>query len=752
MKITECYISGFGTIIKKRFEFSDSLVTVLDENGSGKSTFASFIKAMFYGLPDLRKSSVEDNDRIKYKPWQGGSFGGTLCFELHGKHYRIERSFGDSGRSDTFRLFSLDTGAECSDFTEDIGRELFGVGADSFEQSTYLSSAHRTLTFPDDIRSKLTGIFDNGRDLDCFENAIKLIDNKRKLYRKLKGKGGLIDDSEADVNRLSNELDNCKSAAERLAELNGNITALDNRINRHNAELERLNDIGNSITNAQARAGIENDLNCEHKKVDDIKKRYPNGFPTFEECSAVNSKISELATANQLISEHKNRDRGKFREYDLFFKNGIPTDKELALLADAEGKLTLYEMRIEELKSNQPKPASDKSSPTGTAVLITGLVLFVAGVITAFALNAVLGMATATAGAVITAVALFLTVFLKHKTNSEKTAAAEYDRALSEQEQSLNNLLSEVSPILDRYETSGTVAERIRKISENFGIYKTLSESEAKIEADYLKQCDDAEQYSNEIKDFFVKYLGNIPSDPPAALFTLQAESEKLKTAENNIAFFLSQLKKYPKPDLDGTELPSKEELSETVKDLKAKTDEEKSLLEKLKREASNLSDTAYRLTETEEQLEKARETLEENTKIYETLELTSKYLKSAKENLTKRYKEPMTKGFAYYFGVVAQNEADFMIDSELNVSYDRDGAMREKGYFSTGMRDMTDICLRLAMIDAMYPSEEKPPLILDDPFVNLDDKHLKNALRLLKKLSEDRRIIYLTCHSSRMP
>lgn len=46
--------------------------------------------------------------------------------------------------------------------------------------------------------------------------------------------------------------------------------------------------------------------------------------------------------------------------------------------------------------------------------------------------------------------------------------------------------------------------------------------------------------------------------------------------------------------------------------------------------------------------------------------------------------------------------------------------------------------------------SGEKPFLILDDPFVNLDDEKLARGRRLLAVLSQDYQVIYFTCHGSR--
>ena len=60
-------------------------------------------------------------------------------------------------------------------------------------------------------------------------------------------------------------------------------------------------------------------------------------------------------------------------------------------------------------------------------------------------------------------------------------------------------------------------------------------------------------------------------------------------------------------------------------------------------------------------------------------------------------------------------------------------------------------LCMRLALVDALFP-ETRPFVILDDPFVNLDDKHLSQALALLQDLSQNRQILYLYCNTSRRP
>ena len=59
------------------------------------------------------------------------------------------------------------------------------------------------------------------------------------------------------------------------------------------------------------------------------------------------------------------------------------------------------------------------------------------------------------------------------------------------------------------------------------------------------------------------------------------------------------------------------------------------------------------------------------------------------------------------------------------------------------------DVCLRLALVDAMF-EKEKPFVILDDPFALMDKENLLDALALVKTAANDKQIIYFTCHQSR--
>ena len=91
-------------------------------------------------------------------------------------------------------------------------------------------------------------------------------------------------------------------------------------------------------------------------------------------------------------------------------------------------------------------------------------------------------------------------------------------------------------------------------------------------------------------------------------------------------------------------------------------------------------------------------------------------------------------------------------VDADSNVTVEERGKQRDAVRLSTGWRDLAGICLRTALADAMYPPDrrEKPPLILDDPFTNLDDEKMEGAMRFLKETGRHYQILYFTCSSTR--
>ena len=125
-------------------------------------------------------------------------------------------------------------------------------------------------------------------------------------------------------------------------------------------------------------------------------------------------------------------------------------------------------------------------------------------------------------------------------------------------------------------------------------------------------------------------------------------------------------------------------------------------------------------------------------------------FLEQAKTDLALSYMMPIRESFAGLMSRMAGEQPEkILVTPELVVCLERGGESRKLDYFSAGQTDLVMLCMRLALVDAMF-REVKPFVILDDPFVNLDDRHTAQALELLRELARDRQIVYLTCNSSR--
>ena len=68
----------------------------------------------------------------------------------------------------------------------------------------------------------------------------------------------------------------------------------------------------------------------------------------------------------------------------------------------------------------------------------------------------------------------------------------------------------------------------------------------------------------------------------------------------------------------------------------------------------------------------------------------------------------------------------------------------------ANGYKDLIHICMRFGLIEALFKNET-PFVILDDPFVNLDEGKTSKALEVLNEFAKKYQVIYFVCNSSRI-
>ncbi len=149
-----------------------------------------------------------------------------------------------------------------------------------------------------------------------------------------------------------------------------------------------------------------------------------------------------------------------------------------------------------------------------------------------------------------------------------------------------------------------------------------------------------------------------------------------------------------------------------------------------------------------------------EYIKHLEIIQATQGFLQSARNNLTTKYHGDIQQRFRHYMQLLTQEDRGSLLSDEyaveaytvtpdFQVNITKFAQTHPATAMSRGGRDLIALCLRFAICDALF-KEENPPLILDDPFINLDDDKIAAAMKLLEKISEERQILYLSCHSSR--
>ena len=167
--------------------------------------------------------------------------------------------------------------------------------------------------------------------------------------------------------------------------------------------------------------------------------------------------------------------------------------------------------------------------------------------------------------------------------------------------------------------------------------------------------------------------------------------------------------------------------------------------LESLENQASRLDGV---LAETETLLEE-KNRLEKRLKA---IRYAKELLVKAQGNTASKYLTPVEKRCQEY-----AKSAGFIADVErLRFTLDATPILEENGtlvgvdYFSDGIKELLGFCVRLALYETVFGTDA-PPLILDDPFVNLDDNKTSKAQTLVRQLSTRAQVIYFTCKSERV-
>ena len=241
MRFVSCFVSGFGKLCNQSFDLSKDVVEIKAKNGGGKTTLAVFLESMLYGLESSRSRDLEENPRLKYEPWQGGGFGGSLTFTHAGKTYRIERKFGKTPSADSVKLYDK-SNMPCYEFGENVtnlGELLLGVNRETYKRSAYIpQGAILSEGLPDDAKARLIALLSvDGEKETGASGAIKRLDEaERKLRARRAPAKGKLDEIDKKLEELERAKTDCQRAATGAREERARALALKEKLSETEEE------------------------------------------------------------------------------------------------------------------------------------------------------------------------------------------------------------------------------------------------------------------------------------------------------------------------------------------------------------------------------------------------------------------------------------------------------------------------------------------------------------------------------------
>lgn len=798
LRILSCHVENFGKIHNLSIRFSDGMYVIKEPNAWGKSTLAAFVKVMFYGFDSKKEAGAFDKERNIYRPWQGGAYGGELEFEADGRCYRISRTFGKTEKADEFHLYDSVTNLECKDFSEHVGEDLFDLDSNSFKRSIYIGQNDCASQTTDAINAKLGNLVQNTNDINNYESAQEYLKNLANQLSPNRATGS-IKKRRNQLMAIEQELRSYEAAEKATGQLKKKqqfeLFNKENLIQQRDTYAKQLKQASEESRRRELQKQYLALCESQQEKLAGLLPYtdiFPMGIPDEEELASQMKKARKLEE-NQATLSHMRPDeeeRERYFKLEEKFKAAVPEEEEITQQLRALKKIPglkdeqmRVEMKISEkehevLQQREPQIRSTaKVMTTGVIGIILALIGVAGEIFGIYSLpRASYGLWVTIGAAVVFLGGMVLLVAgMKKRAFVLRVGKNEQQEWKERQE----NCQEEVKKLQEQeQEKAGKIAQ-IRNDAERF-LQSYQMQAEEEDYASALYQLKDEthefehlkEQYTrcvaleetiklgqSELGTYMERIGHHLKEDATAQLNALAMEAAKYRMARENVEAAQQKVADFEAQN-DIEELLQQKKLPFTIDQLNGKIkaidgdlEEVRGRIEQYTRQMEDLEEQLDLRDEKEQELAELKELQEKEQDTFDTVMLTQDYLQRAREQFIARYMAPISNAFRKYYDLLVgiSEENDWQIDANISFRKKEQGELRETKWLSAGYQDLIGVCMRLALADAMYP-DEKPFLILDDPFVNLDDDKAKRGMQLLQKAAEEYQILYFTCHSSREP
>ena len=691
MKLLSCHIENFGKLSGFSYVFEDGLNVLLEENGWGKSTF--------YGCEGENRRSEDSNERLRYRPWAGGTYGGSVTFTSGDRVYRMHRSFGARGKEDAFLLFDDETGLPSADFTEHIGEELFGIDRDSFTRTVFWSQQDHQTEATALIQAKIGDLSAEHGDLPDYDRSIRQLqreidrlspDRASGQIRKKEARAAVLEAEAARLPQLRQQLEECamlkKSLSTELAQIRAEA--------REAAAKAAAEEAAARIAAEEAAARI-----AAEEAAARTNAEAASGDP-----AAVTAATRAARAALQAKLDASRRRLEMLRK--------VRRDTALAGHREREEYLRVgrERSRAENAAALALSQRAHRFQMFAVAAVFAAVILFV------LIGTGALSLPFLTIGILLLGAGSYSLVRFR-RVATEEIIPSQDLLSLQEEEAELRASLRTLSIRMKRAQV---------QMQEEQQTLHALKLQLRRLPAD-SKSSDASQRESLNAAPGSREGLNAAPGSREG-LTAAPGSREGLNAAPVSLQRAAAQPALYDRRE-----------------------EECRRRLLSAAQQADDLRDRIKESGDAAGQLQNLRKEIETLRLQYDTCVKTAAYLEQARTSFNSRYMNPFLRSFSQHYAMLTGESAEnIKTDADFGITVMSEGLPRDPSLMSEGTRDLIGLCRRMAMIDAMYPSE-KPFLVLDDPFSNLDDERVKGGMRFLHNASYEYQILYLTCHASRV-
>ena len=711
MRLIECYIENFGTLHDFHYSFDGGLNVLNHDNGFGKTTLSVFIKAMFYGLDDTKKMKLEENDRKHYMPWQGGVFGGWLTFTTGTLSYKVERTFGAKASDDTYTLYELETGRVSLAYRDGLGERIFGIDADGFERTVFISEKRLSQRSENkSVSAKLSDLVGCDFDLGELDNALSMLEERRKYYYK-KGGSGKIGDIKGQLVGIDSEI-------ARITRISDTIPEMEKKLGEYQRTINEKQTLLNEYSYRTTRAKAEIAYNQKKRMLTELEEGIASGLKFFEGGVPEENEVND---AERAYSEAQSIGESL---------GGSAADD--IKKSDLREKVKKADELIAKIEANGNKKATQSLH---APILVLAALLAAVGAVLCFGIAVGAGITLLACAGVLGVLGTVL--YLKQ--SSSKAILSEID--------------TEAKHFLDKcgrgYVEKDAYLREIYEIKASFNTECALLTEKSRADAEKKARLEALVRRYTE----FLSRFKTVSDRPFAQIREKIADHKRLswryEDAKRELADFIRINGIDPESiDESGSEARdilsvNPEELRESLADMVR----ERTLLE---REYRGALDEVARLDEHLAKKEDLTDALGAAENKYKTINLTREHLNKAKDRLTTKYLGKTREAFAEYIALMTDEAPElFNLSVDFGITRSIGSVSKPEEAWSLGTKEIYSLAAKLALADSLY-DVDKPFIILDDPLVHLDDKRYASAAKVLKRLGASRQIIYLTCSKSR--